>query len=413
MKVLDYRGLTKLWDRAKSYFARLNLTYGTRGYITGAGSNPDILLEKIKLGLIQLYQGTGVSIKLYEYDANNEENATLVWDSSTLTGDTLTKFINGENLGTIYTSTAGKCVKAIYDGHTGGSYYYIRAFGIFMTPKQADNSHTASAVCTINNTAYQTYTVDTYGGLVTAVCPDGNYTTCTVRFTPSAETTRMRFYGFRCLNTYDGTEAVLIGRASSANTAIKPVTTLLTSSNDLNDIKGSNTGDVLWYRWTNSSYPSNVPRTNTTSVMQVVRDHSGNYCTQEVYLASVDEVSIRICNNGTWGSWFTYSKSDHTHGNITNAGALQTTDVAIANGDKLVITDSSDSNKIARSSATFDGTTISKALTQAGTFEGVMLASDAMSLSGGDGVDISYANNAATLSANITSIPTSVIDALT
>lgn len=63
------------------------------------------------------------------------------------------------------------------------------------------------------------------------------------------------------------------------------------------------------------------------------------------------------------------SDFSHAHGNITNGGALQTTDVTIASGDKLVITDSSDSNKVARASAAFDGTTTTKALTQKGTFE--------------------------------------------
>lgn len=68
--------------------------------------------------------------------------------------------------------------------------------------------------------------------------------------------------------------------------------------------------------------------------------------------------------------------SSHTHGNITNAGALQTTDVAIANGDKLVITDSSNSNKVARASLSFDGSTTTKALTQKGTFETFLTAAD-------------------------------------
>lgn len=61
--------------------------------------------------------------------------------------------------------------------------------------------------------------------------------------------------------------------------------------------------------------------------------------------------------------------SSHTHGNITNEGALQSTDVAIANGDKLVVTDSSNSNKVARTGTSFDGSTTTKALTQKGTFE--------------------------------------------
>ena len=78
----------------------------------------------------------------------------------------------------------------------------------------------------------------------------------------------------------------------------------------------------------------------------------------------------------------------------------------------MIVTDASDSNKVARTSVTFDGSTTSKALTQKGTFETVMTPSEAMSLAGGDGVDVTITNNAATLSANISSIPTSVIEAL-
>ena len=68
--------------------------------------------------------------------------------------------------------------------------------------------------------------------------------------------------------------------------------------------------------------------------------------------------------------------TSHTHGNITNGGALQTTDVTIASGDKLVVTDSSDSNKVARTSVSFDGSTTSTALTPKGTFESFAKASD-------------------------------------
>ncbi len=60
--------------------------------------------------------------------------------------------------------------------------------------------------------------------------------------------------------------------------------------------------------------------------------------------------------------------SSHTHGNITNTGTLQTNDITIANGDKLVVTDSSDNAKIARSSVSFDGSTTTKALTPKGTW---------------------------------------------
>lgn len=44
-------------------------------------------------------------------------------------------------------------------------------------------------------------------------------------------------------------------------------------------------------------------------------------------------------------------------------------EVTIANGDKVIIADSSDSNKVKRASVAFDGSTTTKALSQKGTFE--------------------------------------------
>ena len=66
----------------------------------------------------------------------------------------------------------------------------------------------------------------------------------------------------------------------------------------------------------------------------------------------------------------TMTPSSHTHGYITNDGTLGNTHQAtIANGDRLVITDSSASNKINVPSISFDGSTATKALTQKGTWE--------------------------------------------
>ena len=59
----------------------------------------------------------------------------------------------------------------------------------------------------------------------------------------------------------------------------------------------------------------------------------------------------------------------HSHGNIQSSGTLQTNDITIANNDRLVVTDASDSNKIARSSVAFDGSTTSKYLSPKGTWE--------------------------------------------
>ena len=60
--------------------------------------------------------------------------------------------------------------------------------------------------------------------------------------------------------------------------------------------------------------------------------------------------------------------SSHTHGNITNDGALTNLDITIANGDKLVVTDASNSVRVARTSVSFDGSTTTKALTPKGTW---------------------------------------------
>ena len=58
----------------------------------------------------------------------------------------------------------------------------------------------------------------------------------------------------------------------------------------------------------------------------------------------------------------------HSHGNITDGGALQTTDITIGNHDKLVVTDNSNNDKVARTSVEFDGSTTTEALTKAGTW---------------------------------------------
>ena len=62
-----------------------------------------------------------------------------------------------------------------------------------------------------------------------------------------------------------------------------------------------------------------------------------------------------------------FATSSHTHGSITNAGAIAN-NTTIENGDHLVITDNSDSNKIKRASITF-GTSQSTYLRNDGKWE--------------------------------------------
>ena len=59
----------------------------------------------------------------------------------------------------------------------------------------------------------------------------------------------------------------------------------------------------------------------------------------------------------------------HSHGSITDDGAITDTGVAIGNNDTLVIADNSDSGTLKQTTITFDGSTATKALTQKGTWE--------------------------------------------
>ena len=70
----------------------------------------------------------------------------------------------------------------------------------------------------------------------------------------------------------------------------------------------------------------------------------------------------------------TFPPSSHTHGNITDGGAI-TSDTAVASGDKLVLADASDSSKLIRSEISFDGSTTTKGLTPKGTWESFAAAS--------------------------------------
>lgn len=63
------------------------------------------------------------------------------------------------------------------------------------------------------------------------------------------------------------------------------------------------------------------------------------------------------------------ANATHAHGNIQSNGTLQTNDITIASGDKLVVADYSDSAKVARTSISFDGSTTTQALTKKGTWE--------------------------------------------
>lgn len=141
--------------------------------------------------------------------------------------------------------------------------------------------------------------------------------------------------------------------------------------------------------YTHPSQTAYTSKGTSTKVPQITTDSTG-------HVTGITEVTI----SGV-------TPASHTHGNIQNGGVLQTNDITIASGDKLVVTDSSDSNKVARASVSFDGSTTTKALTQKGTFETFLTShqdisgkmntsasnATAPSSSGGDGATATLLNN--------------------
>lgn len=61
--------------------------------------------------------------------------------------------------------------------------------------------------------------------------------------------------------------------------------------------------------------------------------------------------------------------TSHTHGNVSNIGAIINNSIAAATGDALLLADASDSNKLIKSSIQFDASITNKYLTQAGTWD--------------------------------------------
>ena len=99
-----------------------------------------------------------------------------------------------------------------------------------------------------------------------------------------------------------------------------------------------------------SSYVFTMPAKPTTYKFDT-GDEKGQIT---VTSSSGDAYNVNVSGLGSaaYTDSIDYATSGHTHGSITNAGAIAA-NTTIANGDHLVITDNSDSNKIKRASITF------------------------------------------------------------
>ena len=190
----------------------LNLIIGEDGYFSGSAANPQLSLIKQRLGALSL-RNKNVNIKIYSFDEGDEENATLEWDIDNASTTVKTSYERGESLGTIFESEAGKCVKIVY---TGGTSTYFRALAIYMSTK--NTSSTVKAFyghLRIGTTDYPEYSFTTWGSWPTVTYSETSKTQAIVILRPSASDCKCQIMGFRCLNTYSGSDAVLIGCSSS------------------------------------------------------------------------------------------------------------------------------------------------------------------------------------------------------
>lgn len=107
-----------------------------------------------------------------------------------------------------------------------------------------------------------------------------------------------------------------------------------------------------------SSHTHDTSITTSTGTNQITLEFGTKYSistggTSYVFtMPSLPTATSSVAGIATLGASGGSATYDHTHGSITNAGAI-TSNTTIANGDHLVITDNSDSNKIKRASITF------------------------------------------------------------
>ena len=111
-----------------------------------------------------------------------------------------------------------------------------------------------------------------------------------------------------------------------------------------------------------------VTGTADTNTLEITTDLSSRAAAQNGTTES-------LVTTGEKYTWNSKAAGSHSHGNITSGGAISS-DTTIGSGDKIVITDSSGSNNVARSPITFDGSTTTTALTPKGTWESFAKAAD-------------------------------------
>ena len=107
--------------------------------------------------------------------------------------------------------------------------------------------------------------------------------------------------------------------------------TLLTSSDNINNCKGNNIGDIIAYYWKSTSMPTGTLPFSDSSwgAVLVVYKTADNYCTQLCYRSSKG-IYQRSLVSGTWGSWAkVLVSSDIATGSANGTISVAGTDVAV------------------------------------------------------------------------------------
>ena len=223
----------------------------------------------------------------------------------------------------------------------------------------------------------------------TALTPKGTWEA----FSASGHTHDSRYYTETEVDTKLGGYLPLTGGTLSGDITIEKNTTgYISLKNSLMDNTAETQSAVryltLYFKDKNDSniaWVQTSQQTNGTSRISIGSRHSVNSSnvdnSLQLNVAKDGTKSITVSDASIWQTALSvYSKtevdtalsgkadSSHAHGNITSAGAISS-DTAVANGDKIVVTDSSASSKLIRTGISFDGSTATKALTQKGTWE--------------------------------------------
>ena len=330
-------------------------TVATSGSYNDLSNTPTIpTVNNAKLTI----QKNGTTVKTFTANAstNVTANITVPTKTSDLTNDSNfpvdASYVHTDNN---FTTT----LKNKLDGIEAGAEVNQNAFSIVGVKVGSTTTNVAADT--------KTDTVTFIQGTNVTLTPDATNDTIKIAATDTTYT------GTGLISVDSSTHVISTTAQANVIETVKVNGTALTPSNKAVDISVPTITDT--YSGTSSDGMSGkavalaINALDVTGASSISASKTISAWSETDGKVSISTQDISITKSQVSDFPSTMPPSSHTHGNIQNSGTLQTNDITIATGDKLVVTDSSDSNKIARTSVSFDGSTTTKALTQKGTFE--------------------------------------------